>query len=105
MSRPDLDGLRAIPGWWEARVAHAHTITREFREELAARFDAATAAQITVPVLMLVGGDSPVSVRADARTVAAALPAARVVVLAEQQHIAHRLAPEAFARHVLRFLG
>lgn len=36
--------------------------------------------------------------------VTSALPDARIEVLDGQQHIAHRLAPEVFARRVLAFL-
>lgn len=59
---------------------------------------------MTVPVLMLVGGDSPDAIKADPELVAAALPDARIVVLPGQQHIAIDLVPEEFAAHVVEFL-
>lgn len=93
---------RGLPAW-HARVAAAHTITREFRAEQA-RFDPEQAAKITVPTLMLVGGDSPEFLKAGIDTVAAALPDARIVVLEGQQHIAIDLVPAVFADHVLAFL-
>jgi pimeloyl-ACP methyl ester carboxylesterase len=94
---------RALPAW-QARIAAAHTITREVRAELGAALDPAEAANMTVPTLLLVGGDSPDFLRADYETVAAALPDAQVIILDGQQHIAIDLIPEAFAGHVLAFL-
>lgn len=94
---------RALPAW-QARIAAAHTITRESRAEQAAPFDPEQAAKITVPVLLLTGGDSPDFFKADIDTVAAALPDARIVVIEGQQHIAIDLVPEVFADHVVAFL-
>ena len=94
---------RALPAW-QARIAAAHTITRESRAEQAAPFDPEQAAKITVPVLLLTGGDSPDFFKADIDTVAAALPDARIVVIEGQQHIAIDLVPEVFANHVVAFL-
>jgi pimeloyl-ACP methyl ester carboxylesterase len=94
---------RALPAW-QARIAAAHTIMRECRSETRAAFDPDQAVNITVPVLLLVGQDSPDSMKADYQTVASALPDARVIVLEGQQHIAIDLIPELFARHVVAFL-
>jgi pimeloyl-ACP methyl ester carboxylesterase len=94
---------RGLPAW-QARVAAAHTITRESRAEQAARLRPEQAAGITVPVLMLVGGDSPDFFTAGVDTVAAALPDAHIAVMEGQQHIAIDLVPAVFAEHVLAFL-
>jgi pimeloyl-ACP methyl ester carboxylesterase len=94
---------RGLPAW-QARVAGAHTITRESRAEQAALFDPEQAAKIAVPTLLLAGGDSPDFLKASINTVAAALPDAQIVVLDGQQHIAIDLIPEAFADHVVAFL-
>jgi len=94
---------RALPAW-QARIAAAHTITRESRAEQAARFDPEQAAKITVPTLMLVGGDSPDFLKAGIDTVATALTDAHIVVIEGQQHIAIDLVPEIFADHVIGFL-
>lgn len=99
----ELDAIRAQPTW-PARVAAAHTITREIRAFFDHTFDPAQAAKIPVPVLVLTGSDSPDAVRDDPETVAAALPDARLGVIEGQQHLADVLAPELFARHVLAFL-
>jgi pimeloyl-ACP methyl ester carboxylesterase len=104
MPEHELAVFRTLPAW-QARVAAAHTITRELRAVLSGRaFDAARAATITAPTLMLLGGDSPEVVREETATVVAALPDARVVVLDGEQHIAIDRIPEAFAGHVLAFL-
>lgn len=57
-----------------------------------------------MPTLMLVGEDSPDSMKADYETVAAALPDVRIAILDGQQHIAMDLIPEVFAKHVVAFL-
>jgi pimeloyl-ACP methyl ester carboxylesterase len=103
MPEEEFTVYRALPAW-QARIAAAHTITREVRAELGAALDPTEAANMTVPTLLLVGGDSPDFLRADYETVAAALPDAQVIILDGQQHIAIDLIPEAFAGHVLAFL-
>ncbi|HEX6197067.1 MAG TPA: alpha/beta hydrolase [Jiangellaceae bacterium] len=90
---------RTLPAW-KARVAAAHTITREAL--YIPVHDPQQSAKITVPVLMLIGQDSPF---ADGHLdIAAALPDARVVVLPGQQHVAMDFIPQAFAERVLAFL-
>jgi pimeloyl-ACP methyl ester carboxylesterase len=99
----EVRGLRAQPAW-QARVAAAHTITREVRAIDQAQFDPSHAARITVPTLLLTGADSPDPATADLSAVAGALPDARVVVMEGQGHLADVLAPETFAGHVVAFL-
>lgn len=99
----EFELYRALPAW-QARIAAAHTITREDRGQAERTFDPEEAKKITVPVLVMVGGDSPPAMQADYETVAAALPDARVTVMDGQQHIAIDLIPEEFARRVLTFL-
>ena len=99
----ELVAYRALPAW-QARLAAAHTITRESRAEQHTPFDPDEAAQISVPTLLLVGGDSPDFVRSAADTIAAALPDARVQVIEGQQHIALDLVPKVFADYVVAFL-
>jgi pimeloyl-ACP methyl ester carboxylesterase len=103
MPEEEFAVYRALPAW-QARLAAAHTITRESRGEQAARFNPEQAARITVPVLLLAGGDSPEFLKAGIDTLAAALPDARIVVIEGQQHIAIDLVPAVFADHVLAFL-
>jgi pimeloyl-ACP methyl ester carboxylesterase len=103
VSEGELAAIRAQPSW-PARVAAAHTITREIRAFFGDRFDPARAARIGVPVLVLTGSESPPEVRDDPETFAAALPDARLVAIEGQQHLADVLVPDVFAEHVLAFL-
>lgn len=104
LSDEELDAYRADPSW-PARVAVAHTFPREERAGTGTIFDPERAANVTVPVLLVVGEHSPLSWRADAEAVAAALPDARVMVLDGQGHGGDLLAPETFAEHLLAFLA
>ena len=99
----DIGAIKAQPSW-PARVGAVHTITREFRAFSDDLFDSEQAAKIRVPVLLLVGADTPDELKDDPETVAAALPDVRIAVLEGQQHLADVLAPEFFAEHVLAFL-
>ncbi len=103
MPEHEMTMLRSRPSW-PARVAAAHTLPRE----LLAHVDYTVApdryAGVTVPTLLLVGGNSPDFLRRSTDAVAAALPHARVAVLAGQQHVAMDTAPELFAGEVVEFL-
>ena len=101
MPDDELAVYRTLPAW-RARIAAAHTILREGR---AISFDPRQARRLTIPVLLLVGADSPPAIQGDYEVVAAALPDARVSVLEGQQHIAIDLVPDVFAARVLDFLG
>lgn len=101
MPEEEFRPYRALPAW-QARIAAAHTILRECRSET--EFDPAQASKITVPVLLLVGSDSPDMLKGDYEIVAATLADARVTILDGQQHIAMDMIPEIFAERVLAFL-
>jgi len=103
MSQEEINGIKAAPTW-PARVAAAHTMPRECRAFSGQAFDPGWATKIAVPVLLLVGGDSPVETKADPDVVSAALPDARIRVLEGQMHMAHLTDPETFAEQVLSFL-
>ncbi len=103
MSEDDMAAFKAAPSW-SGRVAAAHTITREIRGERTARLDVELAGRITVPVLLLTGQHSVDSSKPHAETVAAALPDARVVVLAGQDHVADAVDPAGFAAQIVPFL-
>jgi pimeloyl-ACP methyl ester carboxylesterase len=103
MTPEEIRGLRATPSW-PSRVAAAHTVPRELRAFGAQPFDPVRAALIDVPVLLLVGADSPAEIQADPLRVAAALPDAWIRVLPGQAHIAHLTDPGVLARAVLSFL-
>lgn len=103
MSGSELEAFKALPSW-PARVAAAHTVSRECRAECDHPFRVERARDITVPTLMLKGSESPAFLQADTDAVAAALPDVRVVVLDGQEHIADVYVPDVFAGHVLSFL-
>jgi pimeloyl-ACP methyl ester carboxylesterase len=103
MSEQEISSIRAAPTW-PARVAAAHTIPRELRAFSGQAFDPEWAAKISVPVLLLVGADSPEEIKANPEVVAAALPDARIRILDGQAHMAHLSNPEGFAEQVLAFL-
>ena len=103
VSEEDMAALRSAPSW-PGRVAVAHTIPREILCETRARLVPEQAAGIRVPVLLVTGKESPDPAKAEVGTVAAALPDARQLVLAGQQHISDILDPQTFAKHLLGFL-
>lgn len=103
MSEQEISGLKAAPTW-PARVATVHTVPRELRAFGGQAFDPEWAARISVPVLLLVGADSPDEIKANPEVVAAALPDARIRILDGQAHMAHLTNPEVFADQVLAFL-
>lgn len=100
----ELEMLRAAPSW-PGRVAAAHTIRREINAlEGLPRFDAERFKAIKLPVLLLLGGDSPPLYGDAIAQIHAALPNSQVVVLPGQQHVAMNTAPDLFVREVLAFL-
>ncbi|GAA1732420.1 alpha/beta hydrolase [Isoptericola hypogeus] len=104
MTPAEVAAIKAAPTW-SARVAAAPTVPREVWAFGEHAFDPADAARIRVPVLLLVGGESPAEIAADPEVVAAALPDARIRVLPGQAHVAHLTAPEVLAAEVLAFLA
>jgi pimeloyl-ACP methyl ester carboxylesterase len=94
---------RALPAWG-ARIAAAHTVTREIHACREGAFDARQATKIRAPTLLVRGSESSDPAVADLDTIAAALPDAETVVLEGQGHVADVLAPELFSKPVLEFL-
>lgn len=89
---------------WPARIAAAHTLHRELRsiERYAftpQRFDA-----LKIPVLLLLGGESPPRRHLIAERLHQALPCSRISILQGQQHSAMRTAPDLFVHEVVSFL-
>jgi pimeloyl-ACP methyl ester carboxylesterase len=99
----EFELFRASPAW-PARVAAAHTLPRELRAHERYRFTAQRFNGLTIPTLLLVGGDSPFFFKAAIEVVAAALPNSRTVILPGQQHIAMDTAPDLFVHEVMTFL-
>jgi pimeloyl-ACP methyl ester carboxylesterase len=99
----ELSVFRGLPAW-QGRLAAAHTLARELRAVEAYRYDRERIATITVPTLVLAGGDSPADVRHICDVVAGALPNGELHVLPGQQHIAMDTAPNLFVDAVVEFL-
>ncbi|MGH3863176.1 alpha/beta fold hydrolase [Actinokineospora sp.] len=96
--------MRAGPEW-AGRVRTAPTVVREARAEEGwvyrpHRFDG-----ITAKTLMLSGSDSPLVVKAATDAALAAIPDARVHVLAGHAHIAHRTHPAMVGALVRDFIA
>lgn len=100
----EVELLRASPVF-PAMVAAAHTVPREQRAEERYRIESARFRHLSVPTLLLLGGDSPQFAKAAVEAWDAALPSSRVAVLPGQQHIAHYTAQDLFVREVRAFLA
>jgi pimeloyl-ACP methyl ester carboxylesterase len=90
---------------WPARLAAAHTLPRELRSHDQYRPKPDRFKNLSVPTLLMVGGDSPSFFKAAIETLSTTLPNNQVAVLPGQQHVAMDTAPELFTREVLAFLS
>ncbi len=93
----------ALPAWPD-RIAAADTLPRELIAHEGDRFNASRFANMTLPTLLLIGGDSPDHVKAAIRLLSEALCNSMVAVLPGQQHVAMETAPEALGQAVTNFL-
>lgn len=104
MPPDNLERMRSLPAW-QARIAAAHTLTRESRVEGYWTVDTERLEQLTTPTLLLLGGDSPPFFVEAIRLLEKILPDARVAILPGQQHVAMDTAPALFVDAVNVFLG
>lgn len=104
MPPEELELMRSQRDAWEVRLRNAPTLPRELRALERYTFAPNRFKHLRTPTLLLLGGDSPAREFKNAEGVAGALPGARVVVLAGQQHAAMYAAPELFVRQVVEFL-
>ena len=98
----ELELLRSLPSW-QARVQSARTIPREM---IAARdygFDPARFSDLDMPILLMVGSDSPPWYTAAVDALHLSLPHNHVATLIGQQHEAMDTAPELFLPEVISF--
>jgi pimeloyl-ACP methyl ester carboxylesterase len=102
MPEHEIAALRNEPVW-PARLEAAQTIPREFADEDYI-LDPERFKDLTVPILLLLGGDSPAFFRRATRAFHAALPTSRIIVMPGEQHIAMSMAPDLFVRRVTGFL-
>jgi pimeloyl-ACP methyl ester carboxylesterase len=88
---------------WASRLAAAHTIPREARAEEAYRLPADQVGKLSIPVLLVLGGDSPHLAGRVNAMLQKTLPNARTVVMPGQQHIAMDTGPDLLVGSVLDF--
>ena len=89
---------------WPLRAAAAPTAIRELRAEAGRDAGVERLAEIRIPVLQVVGGDSPAVFTSGTRVLDALLPNGRVVRLAGHRHAAHHTDPAGFVGAVEAFL-
>lgn len=99
----ELVEYRELPVW-KKRIQLAPTIPREMAIDRHYSFEPGKFADLHVPVLLMLGGDSPPIFPAAIEAADAALPDSSVVVLPGQQHIAMDTNPDLFLTEVLDFL-
>lgn len=98
----ELDSLKAHPAW-SARIAAAHTIAREANEEERYGVDLSRLRTLSVPTLLLLGGESPAAFAEATARFNAAIANSRVRELVGQRHIAMDTAPEQFVDAIISF--
>jgi pimeloyl-ACP methyl ester carboxylesterase len=101
-SEAELAVLKNHPAW-AARVAAAHTITREADAEERYGLDLSRFEELKVPTLLIVGGASPDYFSEAAAMLGAVIPDSRIHVMPGQQHIAMDTAPAQFIDIVVSF--
>jgi pimeloyl-ACP methyl ester carboxylesterase len=99
----ELVEYRELPVW-KQRIQLAPTIPRELAIDRSYSFESAKYADLRVPVLLMLGGDSPPIFQRAVETANGAVPGSRVVLLPGQQHIAMDTDPALFVGEVLDFL-
>ena len=98
-----IDRIQTLPNWAD-QVAAAHTIPRELRQSHCYAPNPIDLEHLNVPILFLLGEQSPVFFHQTTETLRTHLPNSQVTVLPGQQHSAMLTAPELFASEVVRFL-
>ena len=88
---------------WPGRITLAHTIPREARAEQAYHLPVDQVGKLSIPVLLLVGGDSPALASRVNAMLENTLPNARTVVMPGQQHMAMSTGPDLLVGAVLAF--
>jgi pimeloyl-ACP methyl ester carboxylesterase len=89
---------------WQARIATAHTILRELQCIDHYVFNPQRFNFLQIPVLLLLGGDSPARRYETAHMLSKHLPNSEIEILQGQQHSAMRTAPDLFVHKIVSFL-
>jgi pimeloyl-ACP methyl ester carboxylesterase len=90
---------------WEARKQIVPTVPRELRAALVHRFDPDALAALAMPVLLLLGTESPDWAVRSVRAHADAIPGAELCMLEGQGHAANMTAPELLAGELEPFFS
>jgi pimeloyl-ACP methyl ester carboxylesterase len=98
----DPTPLRALPVW-QARLAAVHTLDREGEACASYVPNAASLANIRIPVRLLLGSESPPVFRAAATAAADAIPTADLVEIRGQGHGMIDADPDGFVALVVEF--
>lgn len=98
--QPEIDVLQTGTGW-QARKAAAHTILRELRCIDQYVFNPQRFTFLQIPVLLLLGSDSPTRRHDTAQMLSQSLPHSQIRILQGQQHTAMRTAPELFTHEIV----
>jgi len=99
----EFEKYRQLPAY-KKRIQIVPTIPRETMVEKFYSFQPDKFAGLQVPVLLLLGGDSPLVFREATEQVDSALPDSRIVIMPGQQHIAMDTNTELFVNEVKKFL-
>jgi len=100
---PFLDAMKSLP-IWAAMVADAPATWADLRALALHKYNLARFAVLEMPVLFLVGSESPREGYHMTDAISAVLPNSQVVELQGQGHIAQQLAPQMFVDTVSKFL-
>jgi len=95
--------LRSLPNW-RARLLAAHTIPRETMSVKNYSFDPSRFRHLKIPILFLLGSDSPPIYRAATEAFYGSLPNSGIAILPKRGHEAVVTAPELVLREVIGFL-
>ncbi len=103
MPEHELAAYRQLP-MWPTRIQLAPTVPRELRVDWTYDFNVEKFANLQVPTMFLLGGDSPQSFHIGTKLLDSTLPHSQIVTLPGQQHIAMDTDPDLFVHEVLQFL-
>lgn len=101
LSPNEIEILASSPDW-PGRIAAAHTLPREVRSVDAYRLSDQVG-KLSIPVLLLLGGDSPPVFGRAIAALETILPNSRTVVMPGQKHVAMDTAPDLLVGAVLDF--
>jgi len=99
----EFETYRQLP-MWKTRIQLAPTIPRELAIDRHYHFEPDNFKGLRIPVLLMLGGDSPQIFQQAIETVDSALPNSQISTLPGEQHIAMDTNPELFLKEVLSFL-